>query len=154
MSAERKTCMECNVTQEPTEFHANAHRQGGLHSLYEKRDPLDAFISRSLLTAEYIAEQRDLRFDITINTVHTLLNQQEGKCRFTLIEMTHQPGSEDSISINRIDPTRGYTSDNVQLVCKWVHRMKGNLSDSKFIENCRIIVEQWCTPKALAESEL
>lgn len=45
--------------------------------------------------------------------------------------MTYIEGSGrhlKNMSIDRIDPTKGYTEDNVQLVCAQVNMMKSDMS--------------------------
>ena len=38
-----------------------------------------------------------------------------------------------NFSIDRIDSSKGYTPDNVQLIATWVNRAKNNLSEKDFI---------------------
>lgn len=47
-----------------------------------------------------------------------------------------------NISVDRIDSSKGYTKDNVQLVCDIVNRMKLDLNMSKFVELCKIIYNE------------
>ena len=37
-----------------------------------------------------------------------------------------------NFSIDRIDSSKGYTPDNVQLISTWVNRAKNNLSEKEF----------------------
>ncbi len=41
-----------------------------------------------------------------------------------------------NISVDRIDSNKGYTVDNIQLVCAIINRMKMNLSNDEFISLC------------------
>lgn len=43
-------------------------------------------------------------------------------------------------SIDRIEPGKDYTIDNVQLVCSHVNMMKSNLSEDELYEFCKAIV--------------
>jgi hypothetical protein len=43
-------------------------------------------------------------------------------------------------SLDRIDPKRGYTRDNVHLVCTYINHAKSDLSHEHFVELCRDIV--------------
>jgi hypothetical protein len=45
----------------------------------------------------------------------------------------------NKLSIDRIDSKRGYTQDNIQLVCCWVNLMKLDVSIDVFKERCRLI---------------
>lgn len=44
-------------------------------------------------------------------------------------------------SLDRKDPRRGYTPDNVRVVASWVNMAKGALSDATFKEWCKAVVE-------------
>lgn len=64
---------------------------------------------------------------ITRNDLVSLYHQQDGKCAITGVRMCHMFGKPNTISIDRIDSAKGYTPDNVHLVCQWV-----NLAKSKY----------------------
>ena len=75
-----------------------------------------------------------------------LYGLQEGLCALSGKEMTIQGerGTYEywhSISLDRIDSSRGYTKDNVQLVCTGVNYMKKDMNEEDFVEFCRCIVE-------------
>lgn len=56
-------------------------------------------------------------------------------CALSNVPMTHIQGQgkvPTNVSIDRIDPTKGYERDNVQLVCYWVNIMKGALFEEEF----------------------
>jgi hypothetical protein len=46
-----------------------------------------------------------------------------------------------SPSLDRIDRTKGYTADNVQVVCWQYNIAKGELDDANFVRFCRRVVE-------------
>ncbi len=61
-----------------------------------------------------------------------LFYRQDGLCAITAQPMTHIRGQgriNTNISLDRIDSTKGYTEDNVQLVCCIVNIMKHNMTD-------------------------
>lgn len=68
----------------------------------------------------------------------SLWEKQRGLCVYTGIAMTHVPcGKREMMrftnaSLDRIDSSRGYTVDNVQLVCFWANTSKGCLSEEQF----------------------
>jgi hypothetical protein len=61
-----------------------------------------------------------------------MYHEQEGKCAVTKIMMTNHKTSPLKLSCDRIDSSKGYTNDNIQLVCWFVNRMKWNLSMDEF----------------------
>ncbi len=50
-----------------------------------------------------------------------------------------------AISLDRRDPTKGYTRDNVVLCCYIVNLMKTVLFDTEFIAFCRRVVDHTAT---------
>lgn len=78
-----------------------------------------------------IAKGFNLDYDFIID----LFNKQNKKCKITGIEMTTLKGKGmfyTNASIDKIDPSKGYLKDNVQLVCLWANQSKGVLSMEEF----------------------
>ena len=65
---------------------------------------------------------------ITRDDLVSLYHQQDGKCAITGVVMCHVFGKPNTISIDRIDSAKGYTPDNVHLVCQWVNNAKSKYS--------------------------
>ena len=47
----------------------------------------------------------------------------------------------NNISIDRIDPNKGYTKENVQLICNRINRLKYTLSENDFFEICDLVIK-------------
>lgn len=90
------------------------------------------------------AKGSGLDFDITVECVINLWKSQDGKCAYSGAEMSLLRGSRSiigsTVSIDRIDSSRGYTKDNVVLCCNIVNRMKLNMSVEDFKHWCQLIV--------------
>lgn len=65
-----------------------------------------------------------LDVQIDLNFVTTLWEQQDGKCKLLGIPMLCKFGSLRTVSIDRIDSSKGYLPDNVQLVCQFINSGK------------------------------
>lgn len=81
---------------------------------------------------------------ITIADMVSLYEKQRGLCAISGVEMTYnQNGGKcpSNISIDRIDSSRGYDLDNVQLVCALVNTMKMQYSKEELLKWCKAIVE-------------
>lgn len=72
-------------------------------------------------------------FDVTPDQVIDILHQQQFRCAITGVLMAHRFNDPKAVSIDRIDSSRGYVSDNVQLVCRWVNIAKGQMSQEQFM---------------------
>ena len=89
------------------------------------------------------AETRGLVFDITLDDVWFLYITQEGKCALSGMPIGWaEVGSLHTASVDRIDSTKGYIKDNVQLLHKDVNMMKQSYSQDYFIEVCQAIADK------------
>jgi hypothetical protein len=93
------------------------------------------------------ARYRNLSFTITIQEAWELFLTQKGRCALTgnpiafASSMAEENGGGRTASLDRIDSTKGYTSSNVQWVHKDINVMKMDLSESRFLELCRAVVQ-------------
>ena len=68
-----------------------------------------------------------------------IYNQQNGNCALLEIPMTYQFKNFQSISVDRIDSSKGYLPGNVQLVCQFMNTAKKNYSNA----DCQGILDQY-----------
>lgn len=61
----------------------------------------------------------------------TLWDEQNGKCAITGIQMTHRKRDPRAVSIDRIDSDKGYTGDNVQLICVFANLGKRDFNNEE-----------------------
>lgn len=87
-------------------------------------------------------------FDITYDDLLNLYNIQEGKCAISGITLTYNRSStnighkiNDNLSVDRIDSNKGYTKDNVQLVCTIINMMKNDLTQEQLEYYCKAIIK-------------
>lgn len=88
-------------------------------------------LKNKLGRAKCRAKQSNLPFDLTVEDLYNLWNEQNGKCAISNIPMTYEfckGNVMTNISVDQINPKAGYTKDNIQLVCWAVNRMKGEMS--------------------------
>lgn len=84
------------------------------------------------------AKQRNIKFDISIDEIWDLFQQQQGKCALSgdNISLTKSRQQEITASLDRKNSDKGYTKDNVQWVHKDINKIKSNFSDQHFIVWC------------------
>lgn len=88
------------------------------------------------------AKKRNLPFEITPAYVDLIFERQDFKCAYTGIDLvgcndfSDARQYEKTASVDRIDSSKGYVKDNIQIVHKVVNMMKGNMSDDDF--------KMWC----------
>ena len=72
--------------------------------------------------------------NINIDFLINLYNNQNGLKTISGIKMTHYHNKGrcfTNLSIDRLDNTKGYLIDNIQLVCMAVNQMKSDLNGKK-----------------------
>lgn len=77
---------------------------------------------------------------ISYEEVYDLWLEQNQICKLTGVKMTTTTGKgrvPTNVSIDRICSSKGYTKDNVQLVCLWANIAKNDLPVSDFVEFCK-----------------
>lgn len=84
-------------------------------------------------------KKRRREFGLTIEFLLSLFEGQKGLCAISKIPMTWDVSGgkiKTNISLDRIDPSRGYERDNCQLVCFIVNMMKFTLTMEEFRDWC------------------
>lgn len=142
-----KVCTQCHRTQPATATHYSRLPTGylGLQPTCKKCDNIKKRNRRHALSwsarlVEYVRGPRhDTRtvetFDLTPLFLEELLRKQQGRCAWTGVPMSTDIGSDRLrlITLDRLDNTRGYTRDNIALVCKAANQARGNVSLEEFV---------------------
>lgn len=89
------------------------------------------------------ATKRGLDVSITIKDIYSLWLKQDKKCALTGEKVLFSPFSKelDTASVDRIDSSKGYHLDNIQILHKDINRMKWEFTSDKFIEWCTKIIK-------------
>lgn len=95
------------------------------------------------------AMERGLKFEITIEDLKNLNTVQNGLCSYTKQPLNWAVGGcgkqrvcpPDRASLDRIDSSKGYTIDNIQLTWDIVNKMKSHYSHDDFIRACKLIAQ-------------
>jgi hypothetical protein len=89
------------------------------------------------------AKTRKGSINITTAELVDLWERQKGKCALTDWKMTMRRRTgivRTNASIDRIDSSKGYTLDNIQLVCVAANKAKFDLSHEEFVKLCRSVL--------------
>lgn len=101
--------------------------------------------SHYVSSSERRAKKFGMEFNLDAKFLWELYEKQERKCALTGQPITfssvNRQRSKATISLDRIDSSKGYTKENVQWVHKDVNQMKNDFSKSYFFELCKKIVE-------------
>lgn len=77
---------------------------------------------------------RTLEFEITLEDLMTMWELQNGQCAISKYPMQTIFNSLFAVSVDRIDPSRGYTKENIQLVCQGINFAKNQYSNQEMID--------------------
>lgn len=156
-------CQRCKTYKHISEFYENASStksrnyysnnckscESERHRIYRethRNDNIEIFFRDLATGCRGRAYRSEGKFNCSIdkNDLITLYEIQEHKCALSGIEMTTIKGSgqfPNNASVDRINPGKDYSIDNIRLVCNHVNMMKSNLSDEDLLNYCRCILE-------------
>ncbi len=79
-------------------------------------------------------EVKNMLFDLNKEFLYDLYLKQNGNCYYTGIKIKHNKGCHqyDSISVERLNPDKGYTKDNTVLAAFAINSFKGMMSEKEF----------------------
>ena len=89
------------------------------------------------------SKEKNIFNDLNIDFLMYLWEKQKGLCAITGFPMTYkfyEGRVNTNLSVDRIDSTKGYSKENVQLVCMAANQMKNDLSMNEFIELCEAVI--------------
>ena len=114
------------------------------HREYRSSD--EGWAKDSIRKAKKRASVIEKGFDITWQFLLDLLEEQNRRCSITGIEFRFKSDFEGRMdqyraSVDRIDSNKGYTKDNVQLVCAQVNIMKHQSTEKELLFWATKIVE-------------
>lgn len=121
--------------------HRKEYREKWLASREDiaKRRQLDCWYKTRHGQARARALKTGMEFTITPEDVLRVFSLQQGKCYWTGVSMVPSliPRDPQQPSIDRLDPTRGYTVDNIVITCWFVNAGRNAAGRKRFEEFIR-----------------
>lgn len=111
---------------------------------YDDNVKLEKVLQARWLAARSRAIDKSIPFTITKEDLLAIWESQEGKCAVSGLDMTYELGegrTYTNVSVDQIVPSKGYTIDNIQLVCMAVNQLKSDFSMDIILTLCSAIVE-------------
>jgi hypothetical protein len=111
---------------------------------YDNDVKLEKVLQARWLAAKSRAIDKSIPFTITKEDLLTVWKAQNGKCAISGLDMTYELGEGriyTNVSIDQIMPSKGYTIDNIQLVCMAVNQLKSDLDMDTILILCSAIVD-------------
>lgn len=137
-SVEEKVCTGCKRMLPRQSFNAsNMTKDGLLHRCRTCFSSLTRRLKRAVSAAKRKSEKRSKRdasrgqFDLTYEILLRKYHEQKGRCYISGIPMVPETNHLFTISVERIDNSKGETDDNVVLACHCFNH-KAQMSREKF----------------------
>lgn len=125
------------------------------YSVYLAVAPERRVFQQLVVTARRRAAKRKLEHSIEWEDLQAKWTACSGKCPYTGTDMIliGKAGrtSPWKVTVDRIDPTKGYTVENTNLVCYWANIAKSDLSMEQFKTMCQAVGEIEKASVALVE---
>ena len=89
------------------------------------------------------AANRGITFNVTMNDLWAIYEQQNGKCALSGIDIGFAKMAKlpSTASLDRIDSSKDYSINNIQWVHKDINKMKMDLNQDRFIELSKLIAK-------------
>jgi len=143
-----KYCSKCNEDLDVSMFYSDKCNTDGLQSvcISHQKEKINVSYSNYSCAITKIfncckqnANKRNIQFLIEKSDIDELYKKQNGKCAITGVKMTHDYTkkrenddehilNKENMSIDRINNSKGYTKNNIQLVCAIVNRIKHDMN--------------------------
>ena len=149
-------CCKCHLVRSVDEFYRDRSSATGLQSyckyclkekIYESQSKLEGYIKKLLNNLK----KQNKYISLNKNDILEIYEKQNKKCPLSDELLTYYSGevltenkyeSRYNITISKIDDKKDFTKDNIQLLGKDIHKMKGNFDNKEFIKLCKIIYEK------------
>jgi hypothetical protein len=149
----KKKCFKCKLFKPTDTFSKNRNSTDGFSKLckecysnydcvkngYNKKSSnlktnLKEYLKYKHNYFKYKSKMKNIDFDLESNTLYELYETQNGKCYYTGIDIIHNLGCSNynSISVERLEPSMGYTKDNIVLAAFNINSLKGMMSENEF----------------------
>jgi hypothetical protein len=145
-----KKCPVCKETKPASGFGISPLMRDGIKTVckrcehlmrVERGSTIKSYLRRTIRGAEKRKHASIPNLGgITLDHLLRVWKQQKGRCIYTGIKMAHRIASRGtrefwrSVSLDRIDSSKPYESNNVQLVCRFANLAKADMNEGIFAE--------------------
>ena len=110
--------------------------------VYSYMDKLYSKLRYEVVSGSRRTSRCALTWNITQAHLYNLYKKQKGKCNLSQLPMTWITGQgkvDTNISIDRINPNKGYEPDNIQLITYRMNIMKHDLKEDQFMKLIQMV---------------
>lgn len=145
----KPTCKACDA-EYAREFRKRnkGYRGSGKNKKYPEEDRLLISAIRARLNVclnNWRKRNGKVEPDLDADYLYNLFKKQNGLCHYSGQKMKIETKHLLTLSIDKIEPLKGYVKGNVQWVCWAVNRAKGEMNEQDFLSMCKVISERATT---------
>lgn len=150
-----KICTKCKVSKPLSEFHNSNNNGCKIKKVSTCKSCLknkNNVLNNIVYGSKTRAKSKGLIHNISKSDIITLLEKQNNKCALSGIEMSLDTNKSinrylppNRMSIDRLDHSKGYTLDNIQLVCWNINILRGKMDLQEFLNMCKRVAEYQST---------
>lgn len=141
-----KKCSRCKITKNLSLFSKRGNVQSQIsysckacdkaYKENSKNSNIYTYFIDVIRTSKQMHKKRKIfgDYEIDVKYLEQIFKDQNGLCAISKNSMTHISGSGQvptNASIDRIDNKKGYSRDNIQLVCRCINSFKMNMSNEE-----------------------
>ena len=118
-------------------------RQQARANYKRRRANLRGWLTTNLTTRRQQCRKARIIFDISVDQILALYDQQNGRCALTGRELIWGVDSNrgpDTLSVDRIDATGPYIIENVRLVTHWANVARQRYGDEELFAFCEAVL--------------
>lgn len=138
-------CKTCNIEYyyKYSKNEENRERIVRLSKKHNERmySSIESLLHKRFSGAKNRAKRKHMDFDIPQEYLYELWDNQDGKCYYSGLSMTFDANDLYTVSIDRIDSSKGYIIGNVALACWVINNMKASLTIEEFVYFCKTVAE-------------
>lgn len=143
-----KNCLSCEAGfAEARQYRDKIKAEFGVEvETYRRGLSVENYLKAALKDAKRRAKSCGRDLDLDLEFLLALFKKQGGRCALSNRVLTWYSGkgrhqSFHNISLDRIDSSKGYLKENVQIVCYMVNLMKNRLTKEELLEWSRDMVK-------------
>lgn len=102
---------------------------------------VDKFFKNWMTRVNASAKSRNLVCTINQEDLRQKINEVNWKCAISKLPVTMKHNDRFKASVDRIDSSKGYTLDNIQIVATCVNMAKNVATTQELIDLCKAIVK-------------
>jgi hypothetical protein len=87
------------------------------------------------------AKKKNIAFNLDLPFLLALWEKQNGECAYSGVPLEYRDNHPHTVSLDRIDSSKEYTEDNVQLVCTIVNYIKQRFEEKAFFNFCLSVAQ-------------